>query len=173
MVAFHNGPAVKLQQSSAIRHEATLNRRVTGINIPAFFRFGLVRHPRQTVFTSETGGPYGQNDRRRFLRFQSNKQAAIKLRETLLCDCIIKDISETGAKLLVSQRNWIPRQFEITVLSRDLALPAKRVWRMGEKVGVEFVESNDNRNWTIEKLRGLLLGYDGYPPCNETSIHSI
>jgi PilZ domain-containing protein len=53
-------------------------------------------------------------------------------------DCLIRDISEQGAKLLFSASVATPDVVELHVPSRDECYRARIEWRTAEEVGVSF-----------------------------------
>jgi hypothetical protein len=53
-------------------------------------------------------------------------------------DCLIRDISERGAKLRFSSAIATPDVVELHVPSRDESYRARIEWRAGEEVGVSF-----------------------------------
>lgn len=52
-------------------------------------------------------------------------------------DCIIVDISETGARLVVDPAIDLPDDF-LLMLSRNVSRRCKLIWREDRKVGVRF-----------------------------------
>ena len=73
----------------------------------------------------------------------------------LLRDCIITDISEGGARLLVTGAE-VPDQFLLTISGEKLVREECSVaWRLGEEVGVTFVteQRNKERAEIMNRLR--------------------
>jgi len=62
--------------------------------------------------------------------FYNNKRPSI--------DCLIRDISEHGAKLIFSSSVATPDVVELHVPNRDEVYRARVEWRVGEEVGVSF-----------------------------------
>ena len=54
-------------------------------------------------------------------------------------DCLIRDISATGAKLRFSSAVETPAFVELHIPNKDETHPARVAWRRGEEMGVEFV----------------------------------
>lgn len=54
-------------------------------------------------------------------------------------DCIIRDRSESGAKLRVPAPTALPEYFELLSLSERMVHPAQIMWRRGDFVGIAFV----------------------------------
>jgi hypothetical protein len=53
-------------------------------------------------------------------------------------DCIIRDISTTGAALEVMDQASIPKHFTLIVPADKLKLPSTIVWRRDFRIGVTF-----------------------------------
>ena len=53
-------------------------------------------------------------------------------------DCIVKNLSDTGAGLEVSTPLYIPEQFTLLVSSDDFKRLCQVVWRRGNRIGVVF-----------------------------------
>ena len=77
-------------------------------------------------------------ERRRSQRVNTNKFATIILGDQDLCACVIKDVSDSGARLLVLNRNWVPKQFEIQGLDSEKHITVNRVWQDEQQIGVSF-----------------------------------
>ena len=56
-----------------------------------------------------------------------------------LIDCIIRDRSESGAKLRLPAETVLPKSFELLSVADGLLYPAEIKWRRGDEVGVMFV----------------------------------
>lgn len=55
-------------------------------------------------------------------------------------DCNVRNISATGAKLLVGEALSLPQIFELNVPAKGLSYRATIVWRRGDEIGVEFAK---------------------------------
>lgn len=53
-------------------------------------------------------------------------------------DCVIKDISATGARLKVADPSQVPGAFELVARDRGIDRPAHVRWRKNNEVGVSF-----------------------------------
>jgi hypothetical protein len=53
-------------------------------------------------------------------------------------DCLVRDVSETGARLVFSSAVTIPDVVELYLSNRDSARRARVQWRRGDEVGVDF-----------------------------------
>lgn len=55
-----------------------------------------------------------------------------------LADCTIRDLSETGAKLIVGDQVAVPNEFRFLITSENTIRNARVVWRRGDMVGITF-----------------------------------
>jgi hypothetical protein len=69
-------------------------------------------------------------------RYRASKAATIEF-DGGAVDCMVRDLSITGAALTVSQVG-IPGKFILVVASDGLYLPCHVVWRRGYRMGVAF-----------------------------------
>jgi hypothetical protein len=60
----------------------------------------------------------------------NNRQSAV--------DCLIRDVSEHGAKLIFSDTAGIPEAVDLYIPYKDQTMRAHVQWRHGEEVGVAF-----------------------------------
>lgn len=56
-------------------------------------------------------------------------------------DCLIRDISVDGARLVFSSAVSIPDILELYIPQKDQTWPARVTWRQGDDVGVKFLQS--------------------------------
>ena len=77
-------------------------------------------------------------DRRTHRRVKTNKSAVIRIGDWNICACVIKDISKSGAKLLVLNSCWVPKQFVIYGLAGNVWVTADKVWQDDQQIGVKF-----------------------------------
>jgi two-component system cell cycle response regulator len=53
-------------------------------------------------------------------------------------DCIIKDVSDRGARLRLAESAILPRDFELVFVTEALTYPVQLRWRREREAGVEF-----------------------------------
>ena len=54
-------------------------------------------------------------------------------------DCIIKDVSESGARLrLAGESAILPKEFDLVFVTETLTYPVSLRWRRDQECGVEF-----------------------------------
>lgn len=56
-------------------------------------------------------------------------------------DCIIRNISDTGAKVEVSESIVLPARFEIAIPQKNVIHQAELRWRRGSETGIAFVST--------------------------------
>ncbi len=57
-------------------------------------------------------------------------------------DCLVRDISDTGAKLVFSSAVTIPDVVEIYLSNKEEVRRARVQWRRGDEVGIDFIFEN-------------------------------
>jgi hypothetical protein len=75
------------------------------------------------------------NRRRTVLKGQvvfNNRASAI--------DCTVRDLSDTGARIVFADVFLPPPEFELEIPSRDLQVQARLVWSRGATHGIVFAE---------------------------------
>jgi PilZ domain len=53
-------------------------------------------------------------------------------------DCVVRDLSETGAGLIVDDASAIPECFNLTIQSNSITRSCRIVWRAENRIGVSF-----------------------------------
>ncbi len=56
----------------------------------------------------------------------------------LLSECLVKDISETGARIILPKSANLPKQIMLRVTGEATPISAAVVWQAGTKCGLEF-----------------------------------
>lgn len=78
-------------------------------------------------------------NKRRAPRLRVLKQGKIMLPNNLtIIDCTLRDLSDTGAKLLCPDAGAIPNEFRLVLPAGRTMRDAKVMWRRPEIVGVQF-----------------------------------
>src|SRR5882757_8292510 len=68
----------------------------------------------------------------------------IALDQWTLVDCLIRDISDTGAKIICKDQMAVPVEFRLLIPSENSIRSARVVWRKDDMIGITF---------TSEKMR--------------------
>ena len=53
-------------------------------------------------------------------------------------ECLIRDVSETGAKLIVPELIPVPDRFELTIPQKGITRRVRVAWRRATEIGVRF-----------------------------------
>lgn len=53
-------------------------------------------------------------------------------------DCIVRDLSPHGARLVVASPIGIPERFDLRIDRNGMCHPAKVTWRANDQIGVSF-----------------------------------
>jgi hypothetical protein len=80
-------------------------------------------------------------DRRRILRQKSFLRGTIHFnnRRSAL-DCLVRDISRYGARLIFSDAATVPDAFDLHIPQKDQTLRSHVIWRHGQEVGAAFAD---------------------------------
>jgi hypothetical protein len=70
-------------------------------------------------------------------------------------DCVIRDRSETGARIRIGSFATLPADFKLLIPGRGEELLAHLVWSHGDEIGVSFppVEPSEESGDEVEALR--------------------
>ncbi|WP_281180583.1 PilZ domain-containing protein [Devosia elaeis] len=58
-------------------------------------------------------------------------------------DCVLRNLSDTGARLKVTSPLGVPDRFELVLLTDKRTLACRVVWRSAEEIGVVFDDGKD------------------------------
>ena len=56
----------------------------------------------------------------------------------VLSECLIKDISETGARIILPMATSLPKKIMLRVTGEATPMSASVIWQTGSKCGLEF-----------------------------------
>jgi PilZ domain len=76
---------------------------------------------------------------RRASRLHVLKAATIKFVGGGTINCLVRNLSSTGAALEVSNQAGIPERFILVTPGDGLHLPCRTVWRSEHRIGITFV----------------------------------
>ena len=80
----------------------------------------------------------GMGEKRRSPRFRTIKGGSILFGSTACVDCIIRNMSDTGASLEVENPAGIPDDFTLLIRPEIIKRNCHVVWRRERRVGVRF-----------------------------------
>jgi hypothetical protein len=87
-----------------------------------------------------------EQERRKQPRMPTYLGAQITTDHKLIAiDCVVRNMSGKGAKLLVPSTTLIPDEFVLHITSRDTAYRMRPRWRSHRALGVEVVPLTDDR----------------------------
>jgi PilZ domain len=66
------------------------------------------------------------------------KEGRIVIRGHSTIDCVIRDMSQSGAKLRLQGSVHLPEMFDLLLVKDATIIPAKLAWRKGDLAGVVF-----------------------------------
>ncbi|RVU21822.1 PilZ domain-containing protein [Methylobacterium oryzihabitans] len=56
-------------------------------------------------------------------------------------DCVVRDMSESGARLALSHTLTLPETFDLTILGKNQTRRVKLCWRQNDSVGITFLDA--------------------------------
>lgn len=74
---------------------------------------------------------------------------------TTTLDCVIRNISETGAMIETANPQLIPNRLHLVQIKEGLAWDVEVVWRRGNRIGLALGERHDLRETTEKQLKAL------------------
>lgn len=82
----------------------------------------------------DDGGPH----HRRAHRNRTLKAAKAVLTDWTTIDCTIRDMSESGARLVFGDAFTLPKDFRLLIVMTNVIRPVRLLWQRGLTVGVAF-----------------------------------
>lgn len=90
-----------------------------------------------------TTGQSAVGDQRSLKRVPSRYYACLQaVTGAVVSDCLIKDISEAGARIVLPDESSLPKRLILRVTGEVTPLVASVVWQAGTKCGLEFDDSD-------------------------------
>ena len=77
-------------------------------------------------------------ENRASVRRRALKEARVVLHDSSTINCILRNLSESGARLEFSDPVTLPDRFDVLLVSANKLVPATRVWERGAAVGIRF-----------------------------------
>lgn len=79
------------------------------------------------------------NDRRTSQRQKSFLKGVILFnKRASSVDCTVRDLSPSGARVVITPGTTIPQFFELYIPSKDQYLEARQIWRTTDELGIAF-----------------------------------
>jgi hypothetical protein len=103
------------------------------------------------------------NERRNSARKRSFLQGRVYYNQRRSSvDCLVRDISEHGAKLVFSDAVSLPDAVDLYLPAKDEIRPIRIQWRRGEEMGVDFTEAPvPEAELSMGDLLGRLIKLEG------------
>lgn len=80
-----------------------------------------------------------QPERRQEQRHRVLKGALVIFgKHTQVFDCLVRNLSDKGAKLVLESTLGIPKTFELLIFSEGRIAPAAMVWRTEKEIGAQI-----------------------------------
>lgn len=79
-----------------------------------------------------------EQDRRIAPRRRTIKGGKIIINGTSVYDCMVRNLSDTGARLKLESTIGIPTEFEFKIVNEDIHVVALVKWRNDREMGVSF-----------------------------------
>lgn len=77
-------------------------------------------------------------DRRQTQRHRALKEGKVVLSDWSVIDCLIRNLSEIGARLEFTGPTTLPPEFRVLIVSSNLIYPAEVEWQRGLSAGICF-----------------------------------
>jgi hypothetical protein len=91
-------------------------------------------------------GPVEMDECRRSPRIRTYIGGKISFHASYcIVDCLVRDLSTSGAKLVLSGSAIIPGHFDLLLPGKGLKLRSEVVWRGSNRIGVTFLSKEDMR----------------------------
>jgi two-component system cell cycle response regulator len=78
------------------------------------------------------------SERRTNLRGRTLKGGKIIIGKLSVIDCVIRDLTQLGARLKVDNTTDVPNSFELQIKPDSARRPASVVWRGYGEIGIKF-----------------------------------
>lgn len=125
-------------------------RRTTRLSLAADPDFPISRKPvihdswARLGDRTESGTTIVMLKDRHSVRSRALLKATIRFyNRNVTIDCLVRDISPTGAKIELDRTSVLPGEFELEIPQRSAVYPCELKWRRENAVGVSFKENMD------------------------------
>ena len=81
------------------------------------------------------------SERRRYPRIRVQKDAKILIGTFSVLNCVVRDISSTGARIEIQDAPDLPEAVDVTFDGGHTFRPCRLRWRSPTETGVEFFEA--------------------------------
>lgn len=74
---------------------------------------------------------------------------------TTTIDCVIRNISDTGAMIETTTPHLIPNQLQLVQIKEGTVWDVEVIWRRGNRIGLALGDRHDLRTTTEQQLKAL------------------
>ncbi|BCJ90174.1 hypothetical protein IZ6_09090 [Terrihabitans soli] len=97
-----------------------------------------------------------QTERRKHIRTTSYLGGRVAFNHLYATrDCLIRNISEDGCRLVFAETTSLPERFVLSIPSREQAINARLVWRSDKEAGVAFDIADATKTVSLDMARRL------------------
>lgn len=89
------------------------------------------------VMSDNTPSPHSRQDRPQRNRVLNGGKLIVSDGKGLI-DCVIRDMSETGARVRMSNPTVLPMKIEMLVVKNNMLYPAEIRWNRKSEAGLQF-----------------------------------
>lgn len=80
-------------------------------------------------------------ERRKSERVECSLTANIYIGTTKMFRCLVKDISQSGARILLPSGSWEPNTMGLFLIESETKIQARKIWSSHGMMGIEFERS--------------------------------
>jgi hypothetical protein len=80
--------------------------------------------------------------------------------ERATASCIVRDLSETGARLKIDAADDLPIRFHLIWMAERAVLEVEAVWRSNGEVGVKFLSKHDIQGKLSSELAAVCRAWE-------------
>ena len=85
-----------------------------------------------------------KTERRQSIRHRVFKEGRIIIEGHSTINCVVRDLSDAGAKLRVQSTIDLPHAFDLLIVTGGLVFHSTRVWQTDDLIGVKFSNAPTN-----------------------------
>jgi hypothetical protein len=93
--------------------------------------------------------------KRASVRSKAFLKAHIRIHNLPAMDCVVRNVSPSGARLEVDETFALPMEFELEIPQRGVVLMCEVKWRRDDLVGVKFLDHQGPHTPTAEAMEKL------------------
>jgi hypothetical protein len=75
-------------------------------------------------------------------------------------NCVVRDLSDTGARLKIDRPDGLPTQFHLIWVAARAVVHVEAVWRSREEVGVKFLSTHNIQGRLSSELAAICRAWE-------------